>query len=509
MAQQMTQIRCGKQFRLAIGVQSAEGTPAASALETLWATNGAWMRGRVIEDIAGSYGTISKPRYARIATGFEPKITCTIKPTRKTLPAILRNVYGNSYVSSLTETGDVDAELDAWKLYGVIPFHNTDANRKLYADLTDTAGTRKVEVYKDAAKTAKVAEGTKVGDGTLTLSAINDSGISGTVDVTWVDNETDVNLEIKQLTWTSLANTYDTYLTLWFEDGIRTIRMQDCVITSLTFESVEKSSLTAALEISGRAFTEAATSVALSIASQFDVYCHKKFVLKDLAYSITESGDAGDELDSWVLYGVIPKVNTDSANKLYAVLTDAAGVRTVSVYKDVAKTLKVAEGTLTGDGTLTLKEKTSSGIWGSVDVTYDDGEAAVVLTIGEAELGVRSFSLSLTHEFDAFQGNSIYPLKHVKEAFLAVRGNLKSKYSDETREFFTRADVDPLATKPLEATYTIGTETLLFEMKEVDFEGEPPAFADGKFEDFDSDFEALSKPGTSGWEPVDITLDLT
>jgi len=92
---------------------------------------------------------------------------------------------------SVLESGDVDNKLDNWNLSGIVFGFNTDASRKLYVTLTDSAGTRKVEIFSDSAKADenKVAEGTKIGDGTLTLIEKRNSGLSGTVDVAYSNGE--------------------------------------------------------------------------------------------------------------------------------------------------------------------------------------------------------------------------------------------------------------------------------------------------------------------------------
>jgi len=100
----------------------------------------------------------------------------------------------------------------------------------------------------------------------------------------------------------------------------------------------------------------------------------------EVEMTVTESGDTDNELDSWSLSGIIIGFNTDSSSKLYVKLTDTAGTRKVEIFKDSNQTLQVAEGTLVGDGTLTLAQKNGSGLSGTVDVTYTDGEAAVILT---------------------------------------------------------------------------------------------------------------------------------
>jgi hypothetical protein len=89
--------------------------------------------------------------------------------------------------------------------------------------------------------------------------------------------------------------------------------------------------------------------------------------------TLTEkSGSA--QVASWTLKGVNynNSVKNGDTLELYWKLTDSGGTRTVSVYKAQAmgSSDKVAEGSNAGDGTITLAEQNSSGITGSVAVTY-------------------------------------------------------------------------------------------------------------------------------------------
>lgn len=68
---------------------------------------------------------------------------------------------------------------------------NTDKG-VIYQNLTDTAGTRKLEWFKDTARTLLVASGTKVGDGTIVLAEANVSGLSGSADVIYTGDDIDI-----------------------------------------------------------------------------------------------------------------------------------------------------------------------------------------------------------------------------------------------------------------------------------------------------------------------------
>lgn len=88
-------------------------------------------------------------------------------------------------------SGDASSQLTLWSLTGVT-LRNTNVFR-LYWDLSDTAGTRTVSLYKASGKASGdlVAQGTLSGDGSITLSAQNSSGLSGSVTVAYSTDDTD------------------------------------------------------------------------------------------------------------------------------------------------------------------------------------------------------------------------------------------------------------------------------------------------------------------------------
>jgi len=93
------------------------------------------------------------------------------------------------------EYDDVNDQLSAWKLSGVDYGSNTDDDGKIYVKLTDTSGTRKVELFSDSGQTSKVAEGSRSGDGSITLSEANSSGLSGSVTVTYSADDSNIYLK--------------------------------------------------------------------------------------------------------------------------------------------------------------------------------------------------------------------------------------------------------------------------------------------------------------------------
>lgn len=82
-----------------------------------------------------------------------------------------------------TMSGDVDVTLSAWSLTGASYVTNTDPDGKLFFDVTLSGSTYTVSVYKDPQKANKVAEGSNTGPlpKTITLTQQNSSGLSGSV----------------------------------------------------------------------------------------------------------------------------------------------------------------------------------------------------------------------------------------------------------------------------------------------------------------------------------------
>ena len=84
--------------------------------------------------------------------------------------------------------GDGDAQTSGWRLYGVTMAHS-DA-LLLYWSLTNSGSTRTLRLYANSARTVLVAQGSRSGDGVLTLAAQGGSGISGRVTVAYTGDDT-------------------------------------------------------------------------------------------------------------------------------------------------------------------------------------------------------------------------------------------------------------------------------------------------------------------------------
>lgn len=105
--------------------------------------------------------------------------------------------------------------------------------------------------------------------------------------------------------------------------------------------------------------------------------------------NLAANGDSTEQLASWSVSGVNKNNSNLSTNReqltLWWKLTDSEGTRTVSIYKDggMASGNLVAQGTSVGDGAVTLAAQNSSGIYGTVTVTYtaDDTDYANQIVI--------------------------------------------------------------------------------------------------------------------------------
>jgi len=92
----------------------------------------------------------------------------------------------------IEEQNDDNDQLENWSFSGAQKGVNTDQDGRLYVTLTDSGGTRTVSCYKDPDRTELVCQGSREGDGTIELVEQNNSGLSGSVDVTYTQDDNDI-----------------------------------------------------------------------------------------------------------------------------------------------------------------------------------------------------------------------------------------------------------------------------------------------------------------------------
>lgn len=91
----------------------------------------------------------------------------------------------------VTEAGDASDQLSAWIINGI-----TSSNSNifvLYYKLTNAGSVRTVTIYKDSAGSNEIATGSVTNDGSITLAASNDSGITGSVTVAYSGDDTTIS----------------------------------------------------------------------------------------------------------------------------------------------------------------------------------------------------------------------------------------------------------------------------------------------------------------------------
>jgi hypothetical protein len=128
------------------------------------------------------------------------------------------------------DTNDQANQLSGWAFYDATT-SNTN-NGTVYINLTNASGTRTVNVYKDAARTQLVAQGSRAGNGLINLVPANGSGLSGTVTVAYTTNDTDISVWIQ---W-RYPYSFDTYQALTCNgedyDGIPPLPDNDVLIAT-------------------------------------------------------------------------------------------------------------------------------------------------------------------------------------------------------------------------------------------------------------------------------------
>jgi hypothetical protein len=128
----------------------------------------------------------------------------------------LKNFDACKY-ATLTEAGDASSQLSGWILYGVGD-NNTDS-WKLYYSLTGSSSdgsNRSIALYKDSGMSspdmvAQISSASS-SDGTVSLVAVNDSGLSGYVTQAYTQNDSDSSNILK---FSNIA----TYAYLTIEDA--------------------------------------------------------------------------------------------------------------------------------------------------------------------------------------------------------------------------------------------------------------------------------------------------
>lgn len=232
-------------FLLGLAPQTALGAVASSGAARTFACES------IMEDPQrqeifpqGSTGSLMKKDTFRHTT-MAPIIAATFMGAREALGPLLEMMtFGKPTVGAgqFTEAGDANNNLSTWTFAGVRPGFNTaytSAGCILYAKFL----TNVLYVYSDSARTALVAQGNATA-GTITLAAMNSSGLTGTVACT---SATPADIATITVTVNTIslvfATTPQVYWTCFVDDGKKLRTVYDCVMKSIKFSSQDKGPL--------------------------------------------------------------------------------------------------------------------------------------------------------------------------------------------------------------------------------------------------------------------------
>ena len=178
---------------------------------------------------------------------------------------LLESYFGGAPVTSntyITEANDGANQLSAWNLVGVRVGINTASTRMLWVTLADAGGTRTVSVYKNSGKTELVSQGSRSGDGSITLTAQNNSGLSGTVTVAWTIDDADITLVVKRVDYAhSLRGHTLNYITAAYFDGTNRYLASDLRVKSLKIGAAKTGMIQCEAELIGLEYSNDTTSI--------------------------------------------------------------------------------------------------------------------------------------------------------------------------------------------------------------------------------------------------------
>jgi hypothetical protein len=121
-------------------------------------------------------------------------------------------------IQSVSPSGDTGGQLSLFYLQGV-DRSNTN-NGFLYWNLTNSGGTRTLDLYSNSGKTTKVATGSISGNGQMQITSVNASGLQGVVTVTYTGDDTDSGNTIFLTTGSSYVQAVDSTICPYKNDCI-------------------------------------------------------------------------------------------------------------------------------------------------------------------------------------------------------------------------------------------------------------------------------------------------
>lgn len=269
MAISMTNTRTPDKAYIGFGWQASKGT-AVTPSHYIERSNLTIMKGQVNLPAAGGTGNkfFNKTGIKEIYE--KPTAKLSTKLNRAVTAFLIESfMHGSPTLTTYTESGDTNNQLASLVLTGVRMGINTSASGVLYASITASATSYTVTLYKDSARSNSVCAGTRVGNGSITLSATNSSGLSGTIAITYHSASTSISFQVDKITYPYVVNPAR-YFSLYYEDGESQFYLTDCVVKMLTVNKTDGDAVDIEADIVAHDYT--ATSNALTIGTLDTTY---------------------------------------------------------------------------------------------------------------------------------------------------------------------------------------------------------------------------------------------
>jgi flagellar hook-associated protein 3 FlgL len=279
------------------------------------------------------------------------------------------------------EKQDINSNLAEYRLDGLTEGVTTDENGDVYFSVTDLGGNDyQVEVFKDDARlpTDRIAVGqinTAAGQGDVPLSAVNGSGVSGSVRLTYTADDDDIEVEVQfpddfrstiHVETFSEENDNLDQLSGWRLSGLQ--KGQD---TAADGSLAPELSLDPADGPTVEVYRDRVAAVPELVASGSVTY-----------QGARDAQDDANQLDNWNLNNV-HWTNDTTDGQMVGEVVNVAGQWTVRLYSDVVGGDLVAEGALPAGedtGTVTLVPQGAHTAGGSVDVTSAQADGQFLVT---------------------------------------------------------------------------------------------------------------------------------
>lgn len=189
-------------------------------------------------------------------------------------------------------------------------------------------------------------------------------------------------------------------------------------------------------------------------------------IASDIFREMNIVGDDWNQLSNLRIQGINPNTSLyNSTNNTYEIfwnLTNSGSIRTFTLYKSSAKnpTDIIAQGSRSGDGTIMFTQYNSSGVYGTVDVTYtiDDTDSGNYISLYGIEIpqvdviclenGVKAMLYSLERDGNDNAKANYYANLYVN-SLSDIKNRLMKKRSGTYETITGRGENISIRTRPL------------------------------------------------------------